>query len=218
MIKRCISLFFVFSIIALPLRSFAAENIPNMNTQIKNLEDSKIKKEKYKYKTVLKYFIPYEAVIINNNKSPLTLTTESEVEFITADGSIIKSLSRREIYKRTRKRDIGRYYSVTLPGAAIAGGITGITFFILAPVGVLIAAGTFETTNKAVRTNVDISQEIYKSADLPIRFETSKSYPVRFYIPKKIDVKAIRITNLSLDNKNGYELVIPVNNYQEGQL
>lgn len=201
-----------------PLCAVAAQNIPNVNVQTKNLEDIKIKKERYRYKTVLKYYIPYEATITNNNKTPILLNTDSDVEFILTDGTTIKSQSRREIYTRTRKRDMGRYYSFALPGALIAGGITGITFFILAPVGAVIAVAMYEPTNKAVRANVDISQELYNTADLPIRFEPQKSYPVRFYLPKKADVNAVKINNLTINNKKGYELIIPISKTVGGEL
>lgn len=218
MIKRILSLLIMTIMFSYPLCAIAAQNIPNTSIQTKNLEDIKIKKERYRYKTVLKYYTPYEATITNNNKTPILLNSDSDVEFILTDGTTIKSQSRREIYKRTRKRDMGRYYSFALPGALIGAGITGITFFILAPVGAVVSVAMYEPTNKAVRANVDISQELYNTADLPIRFEPSKTYPVRFYLPKKAEVKAVKINNLTLNNKKDYELIIPISKTVGGEL
>ena len=218
MIKRLLSLLMLFSFLMISSTAFSAESLPYVNAKVKNLNNVKADdngkvKRKYKYKTVLKYYIPYEIQITNNNTKPVLLSANTDIDLILEDDSEIKSQSRREIYKRTRKRDMGRYYGIALPGAIIAGGITGITFFIGAPLGALIAVGTFEPTNKAVRGNVDISQEMYNTGDLPIRLEHQKTYTVHFYVPKKENVKAIRINNMTLDNgKKIYELVINIPN------
>lgn len=218
MIKRLLSLLMLFSFLMISSTAFSAESLPYVNAKVKNLNNVKADdngkvKRKYKYKTVLKYYIPYEIQITNNNTKPVLLSANTDIDLILEDDSEIKSQSRREIYKRTRKRDMGRYYGIALPGAIIAGGITGITFFIGAPLGALIAVGTFEPTNKAVRGNVDISQEMYNTGDLPIRLEPQKTYTVHFYVPKKENVKAIRINNMTLDNgKKIYELVIKIPN------
>ena len=206
------------SVFSIQLCAIAAENLPNTSIQVKNFEKTTTKKDKYKQKTVLKYYIPYEATITNNNKSPIMLNADSAVELVLADGSTIQSQSRRDIYRRSRKRDMGRYYWFAIPGALVAGGVTGITFFIGAPLGALIAIGTLEPTNKAVRANVDISQQMYKTKDLPIRFEPAKTYTVNFYIPKKADVTAVKINNLSLNNKKDYEMVIPIEKSVGGNL
>lgn len=220
MIKKLLSLLMLFSFLIINSTAFSAESLPYVNTKVKNLKNVKAddngkvkRKDKYKYKTVLKYYIPYEIQITNNNTKPVLLSTDTDIDLILEDDTEIKSQSRREIYKRTRKRDMGRYYGIALPGAIIAGGITGITFFIGAPLGALIAVGTFEPTNKAVRGNVDISQEMYNTGDLPIRLEPKKTYPIHFYIPKKENVKAIRINNMTIENgKKIYELVINIPN------
>lgn len=220
MIKRLLSLVILCSFLTINSAAFSADSLPNTETKIKNLKNVKVeidekgkkkKQKKYKYKTVLKYYIPYEVNITNNNSKAVLLNANTDVDLIMEDGAEVKSQSRRDIYKRTRKRDMGRYYGFALPGAAIAGAITGITFFIGAPLGALIAVGTFEPTNKAVRGNVDISQELYNSGDLPIRMESGKTYPVHFYVPKKEYVKAIRINNMTLENSTtNYELVINI--------
>lgn len=207
--KRFLSMLFLAAILAFPLNAIAAENLPSVDVKTKSLKNITAKKEKYKFKTVLKHYSPYEAVITNNGKEAILMNAESTVELIMADGSEVVSPSRRDIYRKSRKRDMGRYYAFGIPGAIIAGGITGITFFIGAPLGALIAVGTLEPANKAVRTNVGISQEMYNKTDLPIRMEPSKTYTVRFYIPKKSDVSALRITNLSAGNKN-FQLEIPI--------
>ena len=136
------------------------------------------------------------------------LSSETEIAFELNDGTIVKSESRRNIYRKTRKRDVGRYYWFALPGAIIAGGITGITFFIGAPIAALVAIGMYAPTDKAVRTNVKISQDLYKNNQLPIRIESNKDYIVRFLIPKHLDIKNIIITNVMLDSSKNYELKI----------
>lgn len=226
MIKKLFTLLLACGFFMINSGVLAAEQLPKIGLSAKNLtsiqtqesEKSK-KKKKYRYKTVLKYYTPYEVEITNKNTVPVLLNAETDIDFIREDKGVLKAQSRREIYKRTRKRDMGRYYGFALPGAAIAGGITGITLFIGAPLGAMIAVGTYEPTNKAVRANVDISQEMYNTGDLPIRFEPGKTYPVRFYLPKNENITAIRINNLTLDkNTKTYELVINIPQSQGGNL
>lgn len=220
MIKKVITTFLITLMLSNPL-VYAAENLPNIKTEVTKLKlseadieestNSDNKKNQYKYKTVLKRYIPYEVKITNNNKTPVLLNANTDIDLLLEDGSYIKSDSRRDIYKLTRKKDIGRYYGIAIPGAIAAGVITGVTFFIASPLGALIAVGTLEPTNKAVRGNVDIAQELYKNKDLPIRLEAGKSYNVNFYIPKNEYISAIRINNLNLDkNKTNYKIIIPL--------
>lgn len=220
MIKKVISTVLIALMLSNPL-VYAAENLPNIKTEVTKLKlseadldksaDQENKKKQYKYKTVLKRYIPYEAKITNNNKIPVLLNTNTDIDLLLEDGSYIKSDTRRDIYKLTRKKDIGRYYGIAIPGAIVAGVVTVITLFIGTPLGALIAVGTMEPTNKAVRGNVDIAQELYKYKDLPIRLDAGKSYNVNFYIPKNEYISAIRINNLNLEkNKTNYQIIIPL--------
>lgn len=225
MIKKVIATFLITLMLSNPL-VYAAENLPNIKTEVTKLKLSEAdieenanpdnKKNQYKYKTVLKRYIPYEVKITNNNKTPVLLNANTDIDLLLEDGSYIKSDTRRDIYKLTRKKDIGRYYGIAIPGAIAAGVVTVITLFIGTPLGALIAVGTMEPTNKAVRGNVDIAQELYKTKDLPIRLEAGKSYNVNFYIPKNEYISAIRINNLNLEkNTTNYKIVIPLETHQE---
>lgn len=182
-----------------------AENLKNISSNVKNLSN-----ENYNEKTVLKYYTPYEVQIKNSNNYPVLLTTNSEIELILEDGTILKSQSRRDLYKRTRKRNMGRYYGLGIPGAIIGGGVTGITLFIGAPIGAAIMIGMYVPVDKAVRSNVKISQELYNTYTLPLRFDSNQTYPVRFYLPKNIEVKTIRITNVAVSENKVGEIEIPM--------
>ena len=164
--------------------------------------------KEYKQKTVKKHYKVYDLSITNKNTNPLLLTTNSEILFIQNDGTVIKSDDRRKIYRKSRKKDIGRYYSFALPGAIIAGGITGITFFIGAPIAAAVYVGMYLPTDKAVRTNVKISQDMFNTIILPIRMEKDKNYKTRVFIPKNIEFRKVVISNVSFDLKEMYDLTI----------
>lgn len=111
------------------LTTFLLSNIAYAKN-VKNVEAyfSTTPKAEYKYKTVKKHYTVYDVNIRNNNSKPLLLSANTEVLFIQKDGTEIKSDNRRKIYRKSRKRDMGRYYGFAIPGALLAGGITGITF------------------------------------------------------------------------------------------
>lgn len=104
----------------------------NFAVAAQNIETkfTKATKKEYKQKTVAKHYDVYNLEITNKNKQPLLLTTDTDVSFTLDNGTVITSETRRTMYRRVRKRDMGRYYWFALPGAVIAGAVTGITFFI----------------------------------------------------------------------------------------
>lgn len=178
---------------------------------VKIKTDSDTKKEKtYKHKTVLKHFSPYVLSVTNNNSKPIILSSASELHFLLDNGEDITSLSRRDIYRKTRKRDIGRYYGIAIPGCIIGGAITGITLFIGAPIGAAVAVGMYVPTDKAVRNNVKIAQDLNVHKDLPIRFEPKNTYEIRILAPNDLNIKAVKITNASFDMKKMYNMTFPV--------
>lgn len=178
---------------------------------VKIKTDNDTKKEKtYKHKTVLKHFSPYLLTVTNNNSKPIILSSASELHFLLDKGEDVTSLSRRDIYRKTRKRDMGRYYWMALPGSVIGAAITGITFFIGAPLGAAIAVGMYLPTDKAVRNNVKIAQDLNVNKDLPIRFEPQKTYEIRILAPNDLNIKAVKITNASFDMKQMYNMTFPV--------
>ena len=171
---------------------------------------SSISKEVYDQKTVSKHYNVYNLKITNNDEKPLLLTTQSEILFTLDNGNVVKSENRRTQYRKVRKRDIGRFYWLSIPGAFIAGGITGITLFVGAPIGALVYIGMQAPADKAVRTNVKISQDIFNNNILPIRMEKGKTYNTTVYIPKKLNVKNVTISNVSFDLKDKFDLVMDV--------
>lgn len=178
-----------------------ADMIANVETDF-----LKVPASEYKQKTVDKRYIVYNVTITNRNTEPILLSSDTEVSFVLADGSTIKSEDRRKIYRRTRKRDMARYYSFAIPGAIIGGGITGITFFLGAPIGAAVLVGMCVPTDKAVRTNVKISQDMFNVNSVPIKLEKDCTYNMRIYVPKGLDIKEIIFSNVSFDLNNMYEL------------
>lgn len=67
-------------------------------------------------------------------------------------------------------------------------------------------------TDKAVRNNVKISQDIFDTNILPIRMESKKDYKTHMFVPKKIEIKKIIITNVSFDLKEMFDLAIEAQN------
>lgn len=197
----------LFGVLVLQNQVKANENeiIQNVNVSVLRLDE-----KQYKHKTVLKHYIPYSLSLNNMSDKPIMLTSSSELEMILWDGTVIKSPTRRELYRHSRKRDMGRYYGLAIPGAIIAGGITGITFFIGAPVAAAVYIGMYLPCDKAVRSNVKISQDLYTSNKMPIRLENGKDYDIRLLLPKKLDVKKVFITNVTYDMKKMYDIKIPV--------
>lgn len=171
---------------------------------------SSITKEVYDQKTVSKHYNVYNLKITNNNEKPLLLTTQTEFLFTLDDGSVVKSENRRAQYRKVRKRDIGRYYWLALPGSIISSAVTGFTLFLGAPIGFAIYVGMYAPTDKAVRTNVKISQDVFNQNVLPIRMEKGKTYNTTVYIPKKLNVKNVTISNVSFDLKDKFDLVMDV--------
>lgn|SRR5574344_1354748 len=194
---------FILCIILFGQMSAQAEVMKGISTSAKDISA-------YSQKTVLKYYNPYEISIKNFNSKPILINAKTEIDYKLADGSVIKSQSRRDLYRRTRKRDMGRYYGLALPGALIAGGVTGITFGLGAPLGALIFIGMYCPTDKAVRTNVKISQELYNTYSLPIRLEPDTEYQVRLYIPVNTNVKTVIIKNVGFDNQKMYDIEMPL--------
>lgn len=191
----------MFSILfALNNFAVAAQNVETKFT--------KATPKEYKQKTVSKHYDVYNLEITNKNNQPLLLTTDTDVSFTLGNGAVVTSENRRTMYRRIRKRDMGRYYWFALPGAVIAGAVTGITFFIGAPIGFAIYVGMYAPTDKAVRTNVKISQDLFNENVLPIRMEPEKTYNVRVFAPKNQIIKKVTISNVSFDLDKKFDLNI----------
>lgn len=190
----------LLSVLCLNSMVFAKE-IPNVAAVMTQTEESE-----YKHKTVRKHYNVYDLKITNKNAKPVLVSSDTEVNFITDYADDVTSDTRRHQYRNSRKRDMGRYYWIALPGAVISGLITGATLFIGSPVAAAVFAGMYLPTDKAVRSNVAISQDLFAKNGLPIRFEPNQTYNVRILVPNDIDVTEIVFTNISYDLKEMYEL------------
>lgn len=205
----------LFMIICLGLCDAALAVETVMPSVVGSMRPARIKKEEkkkkeYRFKTVLKHYNPYILTITNKNTKPVLFSSDTEVHFLLDGGYDLTSQSRRAIYRKSRKRDMGRYYWVAIPGAVIAAGITGITLFLGAPIAAVVAVSTSLPADKAVRTNVGISQDLFNTHDMPIRMEPGTTYEVTLLVPKKADVQKVKITNVSFDMKKMYEMTFPV--------
>lgn len=170
-------------------------NIENVKKSAK-----KLSKKEYKRSTVFKYYTPYEITFKNTNEMPILMTTDTEVEFVKQDGSIIKSSTRRDIYMRTRKRDRGRHYALAIPGIFLGTAVSVGTFMLGTPIGYGIYRAMQYPVIKAGRTNVMISQDLYSNHGLPLRFEPGIEYPIYFYPPEKTDIKSVILKKVPLNN------------------
>lgn len=182
-----------------------AKEMPNVSASITITE-----LENYKHKTVRKHYNVYDLKLTNNNTRAVLLSSDTELSFITDyDGEIISG-SRRHLYRKSRKRDMGRYYGIAIPGALISGCITVGTLFIGSPAAAAVFAGMYLPTDKAVRTNVAISQDMFNKNVMPSRLEPKQTYNVRLLVPKDIDLNEIVFSNVSFDLKDMYDLKIKV--------
>lgn len=195
-------------IIAILLAGLLSCNVTTLSKEISNVSAIVTPSEHNisTQKTICKNYKVYDLKITNNNPKALLVSSDTEVSFINEFDEVIKSKSRRTQYKKSRKKDLGRYYAIALPGAIIGGVITGITLFIASPIGGAIAVGTYLPTDKAVRTNVAISQDLFNTNGLPLRLEPKKTYNIRILAPKDLELKEVIFSNISFDLENMHEL------------
>lgn len=206
-IKKIIMFLIGLELIVCSNSVYAIENslLSNIDFSVKKLSE-----KSYPQKTVRKHYIPYLASITNNNGQPLLLSTNTELELVSDDGESIISENRRSLYRSSRKRDMGRYYTVTMPTSVMAWAIVGLTFGIAIPAAAVIHFVGEIPANKAVKTNVGIAQDLYSDKQLPIRFEPNKSYDVLFLLPKAKNIKGLKITNVTFDNETMFDMIIPL--------
>ena len=109
----------------------------------------------YGYKNVRKNYTPYLVAVLNNNPVPVVITAKTNIEFVSADGPVTPSDSRRNIYRKSNR--VLRGFKC-LPEAAITekslplrfepGQIYNIRVFapadVVKPVAVNITNVTFD--------------------------------------------------------------------------
>lgn len=208
--KFYITLALIFSFLIQPCAVLAAGNKP-----IKDFE-AEVKrqtKDQYQFKKVNKKYDPYLVTFTNKTGKTILLTTDTGLEFVTKGEQKVVSESRREIYRKTRSRDIGKYYGIALPCSAIGGGIIGITFGLGTPVAIgVILLGMLPTAG-ASKVNSNFANDLYIARKLPLRMTPDETYQIRVLAPKQMNIKDIIFTNLVFENDKSnikYDLVIPV--------
>lgn len=185
------------------------------NAQLKNFdaEFKRQSKDQYPYKKVNKKYDTYLINLVNNNNKTVVISSGTKLDFLLGDNTKVTSETRRQIYRKTRSRDIGKYYWIGLPCAAVAGGIIGITFGLGTPVaiGVLIL-GNMPSGN-AAKINAEFAKDLYTARKLPLRFEPHQTYQVRMFVNKGEKVDKLILTNLAFENdfNKKYDLELNVN-------
>lgn len=208
--RLCIILILILSFLIQPCVVFALEN-----KEIKDFEAEVLlqTKDQYQFKKVNKKYDPYLVTFINKSDKTILLTTDTRLEFITKGEQKVSSESRREIYRKTRSRDMGKYYGIALPCAAIGGGIIGITFGLGTPVAIgVMFLGILPAAN-ASKVNSDFANDLYTARKLPLRMLPDETYQIRVLVPKQMNLKNIIFTNLVFEHDKThtkYDLVLPV--------
>ncbi|MCR5265671.1 MAG: hypothetical protein K6E29_03650 [Cyanobacteria bacterium RUI128] len=160
----------------------------------------------YKQKRVRKTYNVYNVVIRNNGTLPILLSSDSEIFFVLKNGSVIKSETRRQLYRKLRKADKGTYYTLASFGKLLSNIITYSTFGTFMSAGVGIHMALAAPTEMAIKNNVKISKELFYENPLPVFFDRESQYYITVFVPKEYDLEEIVISNVSLDMNEMYEL------------
>lgn len=186
--------------------------------KIKEIKDFEVEvklqtKDQYQFKKVNQKYDSYLITFTNKNDKALLLTTGTSLEFITKDNQELISESRREIYRKTRSKDVGKYFGFALPSSAIAGGIIGLTFGLGTPVAIGVIILGCMPTKKANMMNSEFANDLYIARKLPLRMNPNETYQIRVLVPKQTPIKSIVFTNLVFENDKSstkYNLRLPV--------
>lgn len=193
-----------------PCFVFATEN-----KEIKNFEaDVKLQnKDQYQFKKVNKDYDAYLVTFTNKTNKTILLTTDTSLEFITKGEQKIVSEKRRDIYRKIRSKDMGKWYGIALPGSAIAGGIIGLTFGLGIPVAIGVIILSTKPSINAAAINADFAKDLYIARKLPLRMAPDETYQIRVLAPKHASLNSIIFTNLIFENEKSdsrYDLRIPL--------
>ena len=194
MIKKLLSIFLLLSFCLQANIAFAIES-NDINYHVQRLD-----KEQYPHKKVMKKYDPYLLTIVNKNKKSILSTADSQVLLSDDNDNSIISETRRNIYRNTRRRDIGKSYSIGVPCAAVGGAIIGFTFGLGIPVAIGVMILGNRPARKAAQENYQIAEEIYQSRGLPLRFEPQEINQLLLLVPKKEKLSKVTITNVMYEN------------------
>lgn len=198
---KAICLLFVF--LAQTLGVFAIENI-QINSQVQVLS-----REQYPHKKVLKKYEPYLINIVNKNKKPILSTSNSSIVLLDENNKVIEMESRRKIYRNIRRKDIGKYYALGLPTAALGGAIIGFTFGLGTPVAIGLWIIGERPARNAAKENYEIALEFCQTRSIPLRFEHDEIEQILVLVPKNERFSQILVTNVMYEKENKkFDLVI----------
>ena len=200
--KKFLSLFILFSIISTTF-AFAQNTGMHLDADFVQATPTEFSQKNFE-----KQYKAYKVTIRNNSVAPVLLSSDSEIFFILKNGSIIKSETRKQIYKKTRKADRGKYCVFAVPGKIVSKIVTYCTFFTCAALGSGIDLAMSAPADLAIKNNVKISKEVFYENPLPIKFDRNSQYNIIIFAPKDYDIEEIVISNISYDLKEMYELRI----------
>lgn len=190
MIKKFISIYLLLSFYMFTTPVVA------MNNSMFDYEIQRLSKDQYQHKKVLKKYDSYLLNIENKTNKPILLTSESTVIFVNNNGETLENETRRDIYCKTRRKDVGKYYSIGMPCIAIGGFITGATFGLGIPVAIGLGIIGTRPASKATKENYQVAYELYQSRGLPLKFEPKELNQVLLLVPKEEIIDKIIITNV----------------------
>lgn len=152
-----------------------------------------LSQENYNFPKALKYYRPYEIVVVNENDYPVLVTSATQLVFTSADGTITPSKSRRNIYRTARKFDHSKH-------------IPNLISFPW-PVGFTLPWST--------KSNVYFSKDLMTDKPLPLRFEPGQVYNIRVLAPVEIKPVSVNITNVTFDMQNFGDIKVPLESIEE---
>ena len=194
MIKKFLAIFLLLAFCFQANVVFAIE-ANNVTYHVQRLD-----KEQYPHKKVIKKYDPYLLTLVNKDKKSILANADSEILLFDENDNSIVSETRREAYRNTRRRDIGKSYSIGVPCALVSGAIIGFTFGLGIPVAIGVMILGNRPARKAAQENYQIAEEIYQSRGLPLRFEPQEINQLLLLVPKKEKLSKVTITNVMYEN------------------
>lgn len=176
----------------------------NINVYVEKIEAG------YQFKTVLKHYQPYYLTLVNNGAERVYLSSKSEIKYITKSGEIKSVPNDEEIFVKSKKNEMARYFFIAAPCAGIGGFITGASFFLLTLPGLgILVAGNMPYRN-AINYNSSFAEDFYANNYMPIVLIPGEIKKAYVFLPKKDEAAKLLITNLLKDNSGDFDLEIQI--------
>lgn len=194
MIKKFLAIFLLLAF-CFQTNAVLAIEANNLTYHVQRLD-----KEQYPHKKVIKKYDPYLLTLVNKDKKSILANADSEILLFDENNNFIDSETRRDTYRKTRRRDIGKSYSIGVPCALVSGAIIGFTLGLGIPVAIGVMILGNRPAKKAAQENYQIAEEIYQSRGLPLRFEPQEINQLLLLVPKKEKLSKVTITNVIYEN------------------